>query len=71
MVKLHTFVSLSRLSTFLILQQNLKGVTFVTVFCILEGFLCDVLYKIWVRELLKHVCGKFFLVIIIQGVSRL
>jgi hypothetical protein len=59
MLKLHTFHSLSNFSTFLILKQNLNGVTYVTVYCILVGFLCDMLHKIWIRELLKHVCGKF------------
>ena len=59
MLKLHTFHSLSQPSTFLILKQNLNGVTFVTVYCIFVGFLCDMLYRIWVRELLKHVCDKF------------
>lgn len=59
MLKLHTFHSLSQPSTFLILKQNLNEVTFVTVYCILVGFLCDMLHKIWVRELSKHVCAKF------------
>jgi len=40
-------------------QANSKWGDFLNVYCILMGFLCDILHKIWVRELPKHVCVTF------------